>query len=312
MSNSEHTGTDRPTIGEAILNTRPANVGFETVVSFKPVATPIIGTAMQSHVFEEIGRLVSEFGEAFRNISKGFFSVLGEVVERSRKADLVESSGWLPHYTTPLALIATTHNKSEASEIIAAHYREQWAAVRRMFDEQQATYNLDDEAKATFSEALAAHEAGLYRAVVRLLFPEIERVAKKEIYGGKHYEPAEAENETYLFWLSPDELKRSPPAITNLTGLRSALGKLPLHVVGSADFGVNLYQRVMDHLYKNIGTSPSRIGKYANDPVPNRHASLHGLVSYSSFQNSINMLIMADFMFHVISGMKKYIVHDTE
>jgi len=317
MSSDENDGHGTPSSEDAPVS-RPQSgriafkpvVGIKPMASFKPIMKPMLGSAIQPNVFGEVGRLISEFGEAFRNISKGFFSVLGEVVERAKRADLIEATGWLPHYTTPLSLIAVTNTKLEVSEIIGTHYKEQWAAVRQMFDERQAAYDLDDEAKATFQEALAAHEAGLYRAVVRVLFPEIERVAKKEIYQGKHYEQPEAENDSYLFWLSPDELKRAPPAITNLTGLRSALGDLPLHVVGSADFGMNLYQRVMDHLYKNIGTSPSRIRKYENDPVPNRHASLHGLVSYTTFQNSINMLIMADFMFHVISGMKRYIVHE--
>ena len=37
------------------------------------------------------------------------------------------------------------------------------------------------------------------------------------------------------------------------------------------------------------------------DPVPNRHAALHGRVSYASEKSSLNMLIMTDFIFDAIS-----------
>ena len=37
-----------------------------------------------------------------------------------------------------------------------------------------SSYNITSEAKATFREALDAHEAGLYRCVCRVLFPEIQ------------------------------------------------------------------------------------------------------------------------------------------
>ena len=46
---------------------------------------------------------------------------------------------------------------------------------------------------------------------------------------------------------------------------------------------------------------------FERDLVPNRHASQHGFVTYSSAQNSINMLAMADFMFHVIMRVHAYL-----
>ncbi|MGK6321347.1 hypothetical protein [Sphingomonas sp. DT-204] len=33
--------------------------------------------------------------------------------------------------------------------------------------------------------------------------------------------------------------------------------------------------------------------------MPNRNASQHGYIAYASAQNSLNMLAMTDFMFHV-------------
>jgi hypothetical protein len=43
--------------------------------------------------------------------------------------------------------------------------------------------NVDDEATAALAQGLEAHANGHYRAVCRLLLPEIERVARVELKG---------------------------------------------------------------------------------------------------------------------------------
>ena len=40
------------------------------------------------------------------------------------------------------------------------------------------------------------------------------------------------------------------------------------------------------------------------NPVPNRHAAIHGLVVYSSQQNSLNMIFLTDYIFQVINHSK--------
>ena len=40
------------------------------------------------------------------------------------------------------------------------------------------------------------------------------------------------------------------------------------------------------------------------DPVPNRHAAMHGFVSYSSPQNSLNTIFVADYMFRLIGSFR--------
>jgi hypothetical protein len=61
--------------------------------------------------------------------------------------------------------------------------------------------------------------------------------------------------------------------------------------------------KLVEHLYVNVYTE-EELQKVARDAVPNRHAALHGLVPYKTFQNSMNVLIMGDFMFQVISSAK--------
>jgi hypothetical protein len=41
------------------------------------------------------------------------------------------------------------------------------------------------------------------------------------------------------------------------------------------------------------------------DAVRNRHAALHGIVTYNSFKNSLNAIFLADYVFQVIHAFKQ-------
>ena len=136
-------------------------------------------------------------------------------------------------------------------------------------------------AKATFGEALHSHEAGFYRSVCHVLMPEIERVSRAELHG--------------------DRLDR----ITSQPLLRELAGQLPISAVEPDGFlGLNLFHRLSEHLYEHVDDEGRR-RRFAGDPVPNRHAAVHGLVVYSTMQNSLNAVFMADFIFQVISLLKR-------
>ena len=64
-------------------------------------------------------------------------------------------------------------------------------------------------------------------------------------------------------------------------------------------FGLNLFRRLSSHLYETVRDDDAR-QRFAGDPVPNRHAVVHGLVEYSSMQNSLNALFMTEFLFSTI------------
>lgn len=149
--------------------------------------------------------------------------------------------------------------------------------MRRDIENRFDAYRLDEEAKATFHEALEAHEAGLYRSVCRLLFPEIERVARREMHG--------------------DKVSR----ITNQRALRDLAARLPISVVIPSGFhGWKLFDRFSNHLYEDVSNEEVR-RRLASDPVPNRHAAMHGLVVYSTMQNSLNAIFIAEYFFQLIS-----------
>jgi hypothetical protein len=67
-----------------------------------------------------------------------------------------------------------------------------------------------------------------------------------------------------------------------------------------------LYQRLAEHCYERVKTADA-VAACVADPVPNRHAAIHGLVSYTSHLNSLNMLIMADFIFYVVHRIEGFL-----
>lgn len=203
---------------------------------------------------------------------------LHAIAQRStRRQRMFEAAGWLPHYTTPFDDLDALEDEDAAGDLLDAHYRDRWEAVRRELESHLATYVIDDEARAVFREALACHEAKAYRAVSRLLFPEIERLA------------------TALF---PDRRgKQGGPA----RGLREFASELYLDQTepGGVE-GFELFRRLDEHLYAPVH-SEEEVERARRDAVPMRHAALHGKVSYASFRNSLNALIMMDYVLQVVS-----------
>ncbi len=43
--------------------------------------------------------------------------------------------------------------------------------------------------------------------------------------------------------------------------------------------------------------------------MPNRHAALHGYVTYASARSSFNMLVMVDFVFAAVTAIKRFAPH---
>lgn len=243
---------------------------------------------------EKIAQGIALFQANMAKIAQPLLIGFAEAFKDSMKADAVQAAGWIPHPTIPIADIEPDMAAARIDAILTAHYRANWSTVRETMSKSVASTAIDAEAKATFEEALAAHEAGLYRSVVRVLFPEIERVARETVYGG-----------------SRKELVGRGAGRKNNAGLRdfreALMSKLPVGVALGTPFALTLVQKMFEHLYTYVPEDPAGLAVFERDPVPNRHASQHGFVTYSSEQNSINMLAMADFMFHVIMRVHGYL-----
>ena len=100
--------------------------------------------------------------------------------------------------------------------------------------------------------------------VCRVLFPEIERMVGAGL--------------------------RSKRLLKKLTGT----GDLADYAFRER-FGYVLFGRLVKHVYQS-----GRREKFERDPVPNRQAAIHGLVSYSTHKHSMNMLILTDYIFQIL------------
>lgn len=198
------------------------------------------------------------------------------------RAKAMEESGWLPHYTQPDDLFPPAVDTPTAHAVLDRHYRDNWPTIEAQFRERLAGYLFDDEAKACFREALTAHGHGLYRAVPRLLFPEIERLSREHLR----------------------ELFIDSTMITSLKEPREKAENLGFsNLFRSGVFSLRIYAKFTSHLYARVKT-PEELAAAELDPVPNRHAALHGLVTYSSMQSSLNALIMAEFAMLTIDALR--------
>lgn len=265
-------------------------LNLDKIVRFEPIK-------FDTKFFESLEKIaqgIALFQANMAKIAQPLLIGFAEAFKDSKKADAVQAAGWIPHPTIPIADIEPDMGAARIDAILTAHYRANWSTVRETMSKSVASTAIDAEAKATFEEALAAHEAGLYRSVVRVLFPEIERVARETVYGG-----------------SRKELVGRGAGRKNNAGLRdfreALMSKLPVGVALGTPFALTLVQKMYEHLYTYVPEDPAGLAVFERDPVPNRHASQHGFVTYSSEQNSINMLAMADFMFHVIMRVHGYL-----
>ena len=223
------------------------------------------------------------FGEVFRTLSLGpAFALSGELARHSRNARLLDDAGWLPHSSTPFDVVAACHGDSGAlHDHLTRYYQDRWPQVHQGVLSRLDSHDVNEESKATFREALEAHRAGLFRCVPPTLMLAIERVSRVDLHGGS-FDP-----------------------ITSQQVLIALVEQLPISSVQPRGFyGLALCKRLSDHLYERC-LDPQARDRFARDPVPNRHAAVHGHVAYSSMQPSLNMIFMAEFIFHVIGLAKR-------
>lgn len=190
----------------------------------------------------------------------------------------LERIGLLPHRTMPVSLL-TERDDDVLRSSIQKHYTENWERVGESIQERVSSLDIDDEAKAVMAEALEAHRNGHYRSVCRLLLPEIERVARVELEGNKA-------GHVNMKKVMVDPALDLPLGTTRLNGY----------------FAILLFEHLSDHLYVHV--DEKNRSQLQLDPVPNRHAAIHGIVVYSSFWNSLNVIFMTDFAFQLITAIK--------
>ena len=198
-----------------------------------------------------------------------------KLVRHQRIERQFSNSGWLPYYSELIEHVE--EHKGDAislDNMISAYYREHWAEIRKDIEARMEMYEIDGEAKETIHEVLSAHESERYRCVCRTLFPEIERLIKRNYFNN-----------------------------VGSIKTREMVRKLAEHltegeIFSRQGFCLVTIGRHVEHMYARADDDMrDRLQEYF---IPNRHAALHGLVSYSTHKHSLNMIIMADYIFQTL------------
>jgi hypothetical protein len=228
-----------------------------------------------------VGEDLRRLTEAWQATTRPLAERLRWVREQSDQCDRLERAGWLPHRTSPFHLLQDGEaGDGKLDRRVQSYYEEAWPEVASGLREGIEACRFDQEAKDCFSEALAAHGAGLYRCAPRLLFPEIERVARIELHGG------------------------SLEGMASQRRLVASIGHLtPAEMSSTGVTGLRFYGKLTQHLYQPV-RDEDRVAAAAADPVPNRHAAIHGIVPYTSAKSSLNAVFVADYLLQAISTIR--------
>ena len=258
----------------------------EAVTPYVEAVTPYL---------EQFDKAVTTFVEAVTPHVEPVLRDLHAMAEKQRISDLMVEAGWLYHQTTPLGLFADPEvGAKEVCDKLNEYYEENWISLRVAIESQFNDYDVDDEAKATVREAIDAHGYGLYRSVSRLLFPEIERVVQTEIFKRT---TGRVSYKTFIEDLVSDKSFSDllPGGWYDL----DYLSHLMMSLEGSSE---SVLEDRIFGLFRHVNESD--LPRLERDPVPNRHAAMHGYVSYSSPQNSLNTIFVADYVFRLVSSLK--------
>ena len=271
---------------------------------------------IESGIVAETERRLAQLAPAWQRLAKAFKPIALHVVSEFDKwnvsSDLLRRAGWLPHYTTPFDLIRECNGSAEAvRDVVLDYYERDWQRVRERIEGHLSAYGVDEEAKATFHEALQAHETGLYRSVCRVLFPEVERVFRAELFD--HAERSVSSDEWIRKLVSDD--RPLEEFVSNGLYDLSVFGHLTKSVREKdrrerGDRPVSEDDERIFGLFSSVWSEAAR-QRLRSDPVPNRHAAIHGLVVYSSPQHSLNTIFMADYVFQIIPREARSVVSRT-
>lgn len=242
-----------------------------------------LGAALQRLVepLQPFIQSMSRVSQAITPFLEAIAPYIKHFVRYNKFIDSVRPTGWLPYHTVSIDYVEECRDDVSLLEArLTSFYENNWESIRQDIEKRLNHYHISEETKETFREALSAHGMGHYRCVCRVLFPEIDREFRIH-----YFEDAAGAISS----------KKMLEKLTNQGELRNFLPR--------EAYGWILFDRLVHHLYEPV--DDSNRAQYEGDYVPNRHASTHGLVPYSTFKHSMNMIIMADYIFQILTSTAK-------
>ncbi len=218
-------------------------------------------------VFQDLEPILERLGELMEAAGPH----VEKLVRHRRIETQFSNSGWLPYYSGLIECVEEHAGDAiSLDRMISAYYREHWTEIRRDIEGRMEAYEIDGEAKETLREVFSAHETGNYRSVCRTLFPEMERLIRRNLFDDVGCIRTGEMVKKLAEHLAQDE----------------ALSQQALCLVTIGRHVEHMYARVDD----------DNRDRFEQSPIPNRHAAIHGRVSYSTHKHSMNMIIMADYL----------------
>ena len=239
--------------------------------------TPIVNVVTQLNQF-----LSRQMITNINLLGRAGLSVLDHldyVFEARKKGGLLEEHGWFPHYTMPEEIFAKGDEGSDFDNQLLSYYRQNWREVQETLKKNLFTYLVDDATKAIYCQAIAAHDRGDCDLVPRALIPEIERIVRMELYRN-------AVGGFQVGKLIYDCFADAPPSI-----------------FPDRSFMFIGFELLTGHIYESIKDEDTRL-QFSKHPIPNRHATLHGLIAYSSEKNSLNSIFVTEYVMQLITTWK--------
>lgn len=211
-------------------------------------------------------RLLQEVERTFPDNSEQILFVLDYVSSciAHRKA------GWLPYFPWTHDIARNCENDTNLLDAkLSQFYRAKWGLIRDEILGKLEIYDIEQEAISALREALIAHDQNLYRCVCRLLPTEIERLVRhqRNLDQWEKIKTADIQDEMFKDITKEDLITHNP-------------------------HGVEYIIYAAGYFYAPV--SPQNLQKYKilYQNIPNRHASLHGNITYSTFKNSVNMILL--------------------
>jgi hypothetical protein len=207
------------------------------------------------------------------------FDSLAYVFEARQKGRLLEENGWFPHYTMPEEILAQQDECMDFDNQLLSYYRQNWQEVRETLEQNLYRYPVDDSTKSVYSQAIVAHSMGCYDLVPRSLIPEIERIVRMEL----------CHNSVGKF--------RVGKLICD------CFADAPLSIFPDRSFWLIGFEQLTGHIYCSIKEEDTRI-QFSKHSIPNRHATLHGLIAYGSEKSSLNSIFIAEYVMQLMTAWK--------
>ena len=234
-----------------------------------------------SEISLQISQLVQDIRCDMARTAESVQGLSQKIQRDSEIATAAMNCGWIPFDGLPGDQIEPDGCSKKLDAFLASYTANNWDELRDTMKSKVAASGVDGEAIKTFDEALIAYDNGLYRCVVRTLFPEIERVARETLQGEQ------------------SNFER-PKTDASLCKVQDEILAAPLLVLADSQHAFTVIDKLREHPYARVERDRDSTERFKFDAVPNRHASVHGFVNYSSPKNAFNMLVLAEFLFTLI------------